>query len=251
MFYILSKILGLFVNPLFWVVSLLLAALLVKSNKLKKRFLTSSIILILFFSNAFILNEVLTIWESVETPQSQLEQSYNYGIVLSGMAYYDTEHQRVNFLRSSDRIWQALKLYKENRIEKILITGGPANYFYNDTVESVILRDFLVSIGVPHEDIVTEELARNTYENALFTKPLVDSTDRLLLITSASHMRRSYACFKKVGLECDKFCTDFYSGSRQWNVDNLLIPHPNTMFKWNAFIHELVGIVSYKIMGYV
>lgn len=251
MFYILSKILGLFINPLFWIVALMLASIFVSSKTFKKRLLIAGLALLMFFSNAFILNEVLLRWENVETPQEQLHEHYTYGIVLSGMTYYDTKHQRVNFLRSSDRIWQALKLYEENRIDKILITGGAANYFYKDTVESAVLRDFLVSIGVPKSDIVTEELARNTHENALFTKPLVQPTDTLLLITSAMHMRRSYGCFTKVGIDCDKFCTDFHSGTRHWNIDAMFIPQANALFKWNAFMHELVGILIYRFMGYL
>lgn len=251
MFYILSKILGLFLNPLFWIVMLLLAALLVKQNVIKKRFLFSGIILLIVFSNSFLLNEILLKWENVETPQTELKQQYTYGVVLSGMTYYDTEHKRVNFLRSSDRIWQALKLYEENKIEKILITGGAANYFYKDTVESAVLRDFLVSIGVPEADIITEEKARNTRENALFTKPLIAEGESVLLITSAMHMRRSYGCFEEVGINCDKFCTDFHSGTRHWNIDNLFIPQANTLFKWNAFIHELIGLLMYRVMGYL
>lgn len=251
MFYVLSKILGLFVNPLFWVVGLLLAGILVTKQRLKKRLLIIAISLLIFFSNAFILNEFLLKWENVETPQHELKSNYTYGVVLSGMTYYDTEHKRANFLRSSDRIWQAVKLYKEGTIEKILITGGAANYFYKDTVESAVLRDFLVSIGLPESDIITEEKARNTYENALFTKPLIKSGESVLLITSAMHMRRSYGCFTKVGVQCDKFCADFYSGTRHWNIDALIIPQANALFKWNAFIHELVGIVMYKFMGYL
>lgn len=251
MFYVLSKILGLFVNPVFWIVTLLLSSLIVKRKPLKKKFLITGISLLLFFSNAFILNEFLKAFESFETPKSELKEKYTYGIVLSGMTYYDTEHQRVNFLRSSDRIWQALKLYKEKRISKILITGGAAHYFNKDTVESAVLRDFLVSIGVPKHDIVTEELARNTRENALYTKELIHQTDTLLLITSATHMRRAYKCFKKVGLECDTFGTDFQSGARQWNIEALFVPQADVLIKWNAFIHELVGLFIYKAMGYI
>jgi len=72
-----------------------------------------------------------------------------------------------------------------------------------------------------------------------------------LLITSATHMRRSYSCFEKVGLNCDTFCTDFQSGARQWNIEALFVPQTNVLFKWNAFIHELVGLLIYKVMRYI
>lgn len=251
MFYLLSKILGLLVNPLFWIVTLLVLGLCLKKQKLKRRLLLWAVVLLVFFSNGFILNEILRPWERYREKEPHL-QHYEYGVVLSGMTYYDTEHNRVNFLRSSDRIWQAVKLYSDGTISKILITGGPASFFYKDTVESVVLRDYLVNIGIPSSDILVEEEARNTHENALFTSQLLNGqSDSLLLITSALHMRRAFGCFKKAGLNCDTFPTDYYSGTRQWNIDNLFFPSPNVLFKWNAFIHELVGVLIYRLMGYI
>ncbi|RLD74511.1 MAG: YdcF family protein, partial [Bacteroidetes bacterium] len=59
MFYILSKIIGLLINPIIWILTLLLCGLFLKKKQLKRKFYLSSIILILVFSNSFILNEVL------------------------------------------------------------------------------------------------------------------------------------------------------------------------------------------------
>ncbi len=253
MFFILSKIIGLLINPVIWILALLFLGLFAKNTKLKRKFYLSSIILLLVFSNSFILNEVLLKWELNSVKNSELQESYDYGIVLSGMIWYDSETERINFLQSSDRIWQAVRLYNEGKIKKILISGGAAGFFEKDTIESVLLKQFLLKIGIESNDILTEEQSRNTRENAVFTYELLQNHPhkKLLLITSASHMRRARRCFEKVGLQCDIFPTDHYSGSRKYNFDHLFVPNARTLFNWNAFIHEIFGVVSYKFLGYI
>jgi uncharacterized SAM-binding protein YcdF (DUF218 family) len=233
MFYILSKVLGLFINPIVWI--------------------AGSITCLVLFSNKFILNEFLLKWEKMTPADEELLPQYDVGIVLSGMVWYDSQTGNINFLQSSDRIWKAVKLYKENRIKKILISGGDAELFVDGAVEALLLKDFLIKIGIPADDIITEVASRNTYENATFTAKLLEKHphNNLLLITSAMHMRRAESCFRKAGLNCDIYPVDLYSGSRRFGVEDLLIPNIRTLFNWNAFIHEIFGVVSYKVAGYI
>ncbi|MDA3892284.1 MAG: YdcF family protein [Salinivirgaceae bacterium] len=253
MFYILSKIVGLLINPLIWILALLIIALLAKNKNLKRKLYLSAIVVTLLFSNSFLFNEVLYKWENKGVSYEELKPCYDYGIVLSGMLWYDSETQRTNFSNSADRIWQAVHLYHEGKIEKILITGGAASFFEKDTIESVLLKNFLIDIGIPEEHVITEERARNTYENAIFTAELLktETYNNLLLITSASHMRRSKKCFKKAGLVCDVYPVDHYSGARRYNFEHLFVPNTQTLFNWNAFIHEIFGMISYKLAGYI
>ncbi len=253
MFYILSKIIGLFISPFIWIFTLLLFGLFSKSGKRKKRFFLWAVVLLYFFSNSFIFNEILLKWEPPAKADSELKPDYNYGIVLSGMVWYDTETDRINFMQSSDRIWQAVRLYAEGRIEKILITGGKADFFDRDTIESALLKNFLIQIGIPDSAVVTEELSRNTHENAVNTARLLQNLphENLLLITSASHMRRANRCFEKAGLYCDIYPTDHNSGTRRFNPVIMLFPDVQTLFHWNEFIHEIFGMISYKFSGYI
>lgn len=253
MFYALSKIIGLAINPLIWILTLLFLAFTLRSSRLKKTLFTLALIFTVFFSNSFILNEFLKNWEPKGVEIEELKPKYDYGIVLSGMVWYDTDSKRLNFMKSSDRIWQAVRLYEKGIIDKILITGGAASYFQKDTVESVLLKGFLEEIGITSNDIVIETQARNTRENAYYTAELLKNRDynNLLLITSASHMPRSIRCFESVGLRCDTFPTDHYSGARKFNIETLLIPNAQTLANWNIIIHEWFGMLSYKIAGYI
>jgi uncharacterized SAM-binding protein YcdF (DUF218 family) len=96
--------------------------------------------------------------------------------------------------------------------------------------------------------------SRNTYENALFLKPVLTQNfagGKFLLITSAAHLKRAGACFHKAGLSVLLYSTDRYSGPVKFDVDYLLIPSSATLFNWEKLIHEWVGMIGYVIMGYV
>jgi hypothetical protein len=64
-------------------------------------------------------------------------------------------------------------------------------------------------------------------------------------------MRRSLLSYRKSGLALDSFSTDFYSHERIFAPDALLIPQLDAMVKWQKLIKEWVGIVAYKISGYI
>lgn len=251
MFYVLSKVLGLFVNPLFWIVLFLIVGLFLKSKKLRKYFLVATLSCLLFFSNRFVADRFLSVWENFKKTNYKQVDQYSYGVVLGGMIDYSEKRSGFGFSRSGDRIFQALKLYKQKRIKKILISSGFASFFYQDTIESALLKNYLVDIGVPSDDIVTEERSRNTYENAVFTKELLTSEDTVLLITSASHMRRSYKCFEKAGVVCDTFSADYRAKPIVFNFEEIFIPSYKGFQKWQILFHEVIGIISYKISGYI
>ena len=208
----------------------------------------------MFFSNSFILDEFMRAWEINAVQDCELKQSYDYGILLSGMTAPDTKYKRLNFMRSSDRLLQTIRLYKQKKIKKIFISGGSGSIINKEYCESIDLKKYLIQIGIPEEDIITETNSRNTRENAEFTAKIMLNKEQpvnCLLITSAFHMRRSKGCFDKAGLKVDIYPTDRYAGQRKYLFDHLFIPNHVTFNSWNLLIHEVTGYVIYAIMGYV
>ena len=107
--------------------------------------------------------------------------------------------------------------------------------------------------GVPETDILYEDKSRNTHENAQFTKQLLagqPQLKKLLLVTSAFHMRRAKACFEKEGVNVDHFTTDFYTTDRFFTLDKLLIPQEVYLYQWQILFHEILGDITYRIVGY-
>ncbi len=98
---------------------------------------------------------------------------------------------------SLERLVYSVALYRELRIP-LLFVGGSGDPGRPDLLEAEAMARTAISIGVPAKDIVVESTARNTLESAKAVKRLVKGR-RIILVTSAAHMKRSVAMFKKQG----------------------------------------------------
>lgn len=254
MFFVLSKIMYFIISPLTWILMLLMMALLAGA-KWRKRYLITILVMLLFFSNSFLFNHIIKAWEFPVVNEKNLHRKYRYGIVLSGMATYLGNVERANFQGPSDRLWQTIYLYKKGYIEKIFLSGGSGSLLLPDDYESQYVRKYLIDIGIPDSVIMVEFKSRNTYENAINTTHILDSAgvdaSDCLLITSGYHMHRSLACFRKAGFNPHPYpAHQLY----QWTPSvwrDLLIPDVRPLFYWDALIHEWVGYLAYKTVGYI
>jgi uncharacterized SAM-binding protein YcdF (DUF218 family) len=252
MFFILSKILSFIITPIVWIVTLLLISFFSKDEKKKKKFLLTSVLMLLFFTNGFIFNSFMRLWEVPATPYHELEQ-YEAGIVLGGMSVNDEKLQRPQFYRGVDRLIQAIDLYKRGIIKKIIFTGGSGRILHPEMKEGIYLKDYILKMGVNENDLFMETESNNTHENATLTKLLFDKEKikgKLLLITSAFHMKRSLACFKKEGIIADPYSVDRYAGPSKFEFDFIAMPDISALSGWTNYIHEVVGYITYKLKGY-
>ena len=254
MFFFISKIIAFLFTPIIWVFALLLLALFSADPKRKKRRLIWAAGLFYFFSNSFILNEVARLWEVPATHYSELKQ-YEAGIVLGGMLSYDQAYDRIQFHRGADRLFQAIELYKRGAIKKIFFVGGSGSVEFADSKEGTYVKRYLAEIGIPAADIWIESESRNTRENALFAKEFLNKNTvgggKFLLITSAHHMHRALACFRVAGIDVEPYSVDRTAGpTRRFTLDHLFIPDVTAFGWWDAYIHEWIGMLVYKIQGY-
>jgi len=254
MFFWLSKILSFLITPLTWIFICLVFALFVKNPKLKKRFLIGSVALFMFFTNSFITNMVLHVWEVPAISKESLNKNYEAAIVLGGVSFWDHTLDRIQFSRSSDRVFQSLELYHLGYVKKLIIVGGSGSIIYPDDKESIEIKAYLMNIGFKSEDIIIEDQSRNTYENAKYTKALIDSLQMkgpFMMITSGFHMKRAQKCFRKFGIESTAYSTDRYSGELRFEPDKILIPNTSCIQAWDTLLHEFFGFVAYYFKGYI
>jgi hypothetical protein len=65
-------------------------------------------------------------------------------------------------------------------------------------------------------------------------------------------MRRAKACFDKVGMACDTYSTDLYTGPKHtYYWDQYIIPNVDNFSMWEHLIKEWVGYITYDIVGYI
>jgi uncharacterized SAM-binding protein YcdF (DUF218 family) len=99
--------------------------------------------------------------------------------------------------------------------------------------------------------VVLEGRSRNTRENALFTRALIEPSpgERWLLVTSAFHMPRAVGCFRNVGLALEAYPADYRTDG---NVRDFL-PFPSIydgMQLTDVAVKEWVGLIVYWFAGY-
>jgi uncharacterized SAM-binding protein YcdF (DUF218 family) len=253
MFFILSKILFYVVMPLTWILVFLFIAVFSKREKLKRRALIIATTLLIFFTNPFLCNEAWLLWEEPPTPMSKLSK-YDAAIILTGFTNQQkSPHDRIYTGKGADRVLLPIRLYKEGYVQKIIISGGSGSLVQKYSTEAVEVKKLLMLSGVATTDILYEDKSRNTHENAQFTKKLLSTQPnlkKLLLVTSAFHMRRAAGCFKKEGIATDSFSTDFYTTDRTFSFDALLIPQEAYLQQWQKLFHEVLGYITYSLMGY-
>jgi uncharacterized SAM-binding protein YcdF (DUF218 family) len=255
MFFVFSKILEFLTQPFSVIGMLFVAGWVVRNKRWKKILLTAGFVIFFFCSNFFIANEVMRAWETPVTPFASITKTYDYAIVLTGVTKTDMKPKdRVYFSRGADRAIHALQLYKLGIARKLLITGGSAHLDGRGVLEADDLADFMRMAGVPDQDIIIENQAKNTHESAVLVNEIltkIDGPKQLLIVTSAYHLPRAMACFKKVGVKADAFAAEPMADERHFNIEALLVPKTEAVEIWRIVIREWVGFVAYWFAGYI
>ncbi len=254
MFFYLSKLLAFLLSPTVWVIALLTYSLFTKVEGRARKLRISALILLYLCSNAFLVDECFRAWEPVTEDYDLGKQKYEGAIVLGGIGNVDLRLEKINFSYSGDRLFQMLPYYHQGRIKKLIFTGGSGSIEFPDKREGIYVKKYLQSINIPDSAMVIEDQSKNTYENAVMTKKILDSLNLhgpMLLVTSGYHMPRAMAVFKKAGYtNIYPYVTNRSSGARRFTFDHLFIPNPGSLFALEFLIHEWVGYVTYKLKGY-
>lgn len=255
MFFVLSKLFFFLTKPLAWIIISLLMAYLTHNPWKRKRYIKYGVMISLFFSNPFLFNTAAYLWE---TPMSSIHEIKNHDIAIVLGGFTRTGLYRVDdrYVASAanPRLTTAIELYRLQKVKKILITSGDGAIFRRiDEPEADIVKTYLLRIGIPEQDIIIENQSKNTRENAVFTKKILDAqapNSNCLLITSGSHMPRSVRCFEKVGLQCTPFSTDNKAERITNEPRTWLSPDPEYILFWQQLVKEWIGICVYRLVGY-
>lgn len=214
-------------------------------------------------SNGPLVNEVMRVWE-IETPAIPATLPGNppprIAVVLTGNMIYSLHEPtpiRPVFGREGDRATQALWLYKTRRVQKIIISGGQGDLAFQTPSavdEGQMIRQFLQMAGVPDAAIFLEAKSRNTHENALFSARLLRQqfqTNACVVVTSAWHMRRSKACFEKQNVLVTPWPSAPLAERRAVAPGAYLLPNEKAFGDAQLLFRELVGYLTYWIVGYL
>ncbi len=255
MFFILSKLLYFLLQPLNWLIGLPIYAIFTKNARKKRRLLRGCFVLLVLITNPFLGNRIFHAFEAESVSMSGLRDTFDVGIVLGGYTKGGTyAEDRLNFSYAANRLTDAIQLYKRGIVRKLLISGGDGKLMGTSYLESELAKNFALDMGVKPEDLLIEDNSRNTHENAIFSKQVLEkqgiTNAKIVVFTSASHIPRAMGCFQKIGLNPYPFPTSFVANRLTAQPETWLLPNPEMIRNWESFIKEWIGSMVYKIQGY-
>jgi uncharacterized SAM-binding protein YcdF (DUF218 family) len=210
------------------------------------------LVLLFVFSNDFLVNRAYQTWELPLKHYNEITLPYDYAIIMGGMSGWNEDYQRLQFIATSDRVAQGIDLYQRGLVKKLIISGGTGSVKYPEDREAPHVKQYLVRWGIPAEDVLIDSTSRNTRENALHVKTLFYQPGKqYLVITSASHMRRTLGCFRGLQMPVTPWPVDSKVTQKgRFKFSSLVLPNPGALLEWHVLLHEWLGFLGYKVAGY-
>lgn len=173
-------------------------------------------------------------------------------IVLGGALENEVTTSRggIEFNQAGDRFVETLRLALRHPQARILISGGDGSISGAYEGEAAASERFFSAFGVSADRLVKENASRTTYENSLQTKQILAQSELTdcLLVTSAFHMPRSMALFRKAGIPATPWPVDYRtSGILKIGFD-FSQPTTNAQLTSTA-VREWLGLLGYYATG--
>nr|WP_249209969.1 YdcF family protein [Bradyrhizobium manausense] len=151
---------------------------------------------------------------------------------------------------ASDRIIMTAALARKYPSARVVFTGGNPNLISGEAKEADFAARLFESLGIDKSRLIIEGRARNTYENAVFAKAMIDPKpgERWLLVTSAFHMPRSMGLFRKVGFAVEPYPVDWRVGTGR-DAFSFTDIAEDGLSRTNIAVREWLGLITYRAAG--
>jgi uncharacterized SAM-binding protein YcdF (DUF218 family) len=249
----LSKIFNFIFEPLNILFAIILVQIFIifflDSKKLVDNLCKLFLVIFLFFGyiplSSLVLSKIEDYIEPSRYPINQLT-----GIIVLGGSFESglasKERNEVFLNSASERLTKALEIYKKNSRILILFSGYSNEIYPQGWSESEMAKKFFLEQGVRADNLIFENKSKNTFENIKYSKDIINNYKGTWgLITSASHMPRSFFAFKKQGFILEPISTDYKTGTSKIFWLNFSIE--KGLQHWSIIFHEMLGLIYYKV----
>lgn len=244
--FLFKKLVSAFLLPIpIGIFLLFLAFLFLLFNSYKKAKVFAFLALIWFalLSNQTISNAIIEPLENshkalLETPK------VNYVLVLGHAHITDENLSITSQVKSTavNRLVEAIKHYKNLKNVKLIVSGYGG---FDKSSHASMQEKLAISLGIKQEDIIRMDNPNDTHMEAVESKKII-GTEQFILVTSASHMKRSMLLFQKEGLNpiaapTQNLAYEAVGYSSYFNAENLV--------KVEVAFHEYLGILWAYLRG--
>lgn len=248
MAYLLTKLLPLLVYPLSLAILLCLCSclLLWSGRRRSGALLTALAAALLWTASTRKAAELITARLERPYPPQRAEDMPQAGaiVILGGGTEGTVPGLGLTDLNGgADRLVHGARLFRAGKAPLVILSGGSPPGIRPEAEE---MAELLAFMGVPADQMLLEPASRTTQENGANTVRLLQARGirRILLVTSAYHMRRAQAVFMRLGLEVIPAATDYQIVER---ADSALdwLPQADMLEMSSRSLKEYLGWAVY------
>jgi uncharacterized SAM-binding protein YcdF (DUF218 family) len=210
--------------------------------------IASGFLLLYLFSITPVSDFLLKTLESYAPPIHEMRRQTDAIVVLAGgvrdLSWVNLEPQPS--ATSIERLVDGVRLYRELHVPLVII-GGNGNPFEQQIKEAESMGRVAKGIGVPDKDMIIENEPRNTLESAIVAGKLINGR-HIILVTSAYHMKRASAMFRKQGFDVTPEPAGYRSEQKGISLYSL-VPRAGSLYDSSAALAEFLSIFWYTITG--
>lgn len=170
-------------------------------------------------------------------------------VVLSGMVQQIHGAPLGEWNDAVDRFEGGIELYKAGKAPVIVFTRGQVPWAPDAIPEGELLAKRAVLLGVPEKAILLTARAGNTDDEAVGAGKLlgvkIGGSKKIILVTSAYHMRRAVMLFEKAGFEVERYPVDFRVSDKDQVTVLDFLPCAEALKTSTTALRELIGLVYY------
>lgn len=150
---------------------------------------------------------------------------------------------------AAERYIEAVMLARRFPNAHIVLSGGP-DTLQRTEAEAAAAGRMLEALGIPRDRMTIEDKSLTTWENAIFSAPLIDRKpgERWLLVTAGWHMPRAIGAFRKAGMDLEAFPVDYRTTGRDtiWRFHTSLT---DGLSRFDNVVREYPGLLVYWLTG--
>jgi uncharacterized SAM-binding protein YcdF (DUF218 family) len=255
----LIRTLNAFGEPLgfLWLLTVLSAAGLAWRRRWRIALIPTTIAMLgSLLGSTHIVDLLITSWEEPYARSNPVELPSGEAVIMLGGTHRVSAHDVFGFDAGEgwDRALTAVEIMRQGKAKALVLGGGNLKSMGNPTALAPLLGAWITAWGLSNAPIHYLLDANDTHQEALCAKELAEKHGwkQLVLVTSALHMRRAEALFKKAGLQVIPVACDFQcAGVAEFHRMLPPVPDLNQFRKWNLFLHEWLGWWVYRAKGWI
>ena len=223
----------------------------------KLKFLYYAVATLYFFSIGFVSTILV---RYIEKPWQRLDFNnidHVDAIVVLGSGGFIDPPGKTSIIEWSDpdRFNSGLELFNAGKAKKLIFTGGFNPYFPNLPPEGDIYIEEVIKRGLSIDNMMTTKNVYNTFQEAKAIKNLINKSiplnkNKIILVTSAFHMKRAKKIFERENFIVKPYPVDFISKKATkkvflYNPYNWL-PNSNSLNESSIVFREIIGRIVYR-----